>query len=97
MLFITFLSLFFQGGAIAEGAAAYINIPGSQSTVYAGGTLSEDFTGTAALRDHTSGTVRATGQVFHVTVNTYDAAAAVLGFSLVYTQLPCAGTSTNSD
>jgi len=81
-------------GTTATGSEAYIGIPGSVNQNYGGTHLSEDTTTTAADQDTTSGSIQANGMPFQVVVNTYGAAAGVLGFNLVYNQVPCSSGIT---
>ena len=77
-------------GATATASEAYLGIPGSVNQNYGGAHLTEDSeSAITAQQDTTSGAVQANGQPFQIVVNTYGAAAGVLGFNLVYNQVPC--------
>ena len=81
-------------------------IPGSEQTSYGGAALTDDgvaemvtiATINYSIRDHTGSAVRASGQLFQVSVNTYGTlTSAVTGFDLLYNQVPCAGTGNAVD
>ena len=82
-------------------------IPGSQWTSYGGAALVDDAVAAStpggspaiakATRDETPSAVRASGQLFQISVNTYDSAATILGFDLLYNQVPCGGTGNPLD
>ena len=81
-------------GTTATGSEAYLGIPGSVNQNYGGTHLSEDSNTIAANQDTTSGSIQANGMPFQVVVNTYGAAAGVLGFNLVYNHVPCSSGVT---
>ena len=65
---------------------------GSANSLYGGLTFSEDATTIADNIDESSSGVRAYGMPFTLGVNTYDVAdAQVMGFNLVWNELPCGG------
>ena len=79
------------GGLRASASNVYISIPGSANQLYGGLHLSDDPTTIAANIDEVSSGVQAFGMPFQLTVNSYGVAdAAVMGFNLIYNQLPCA-------
>jgi len=80
------------GGSTASASDVYLSIPGSANSLYGGLTFSEDATTIADNIDESSSGVRAYGMPFTLGVNTYDVAnAEVMGFNLVWNQLPCGG------
>ena len=75
-----------------NGALIKSIILGSANSLYGGLTFSEDATTIADNIDESSSGVRAYGMPFTLGVNTYDVAnAEVMGFNLVWNQLPCGG------
>ena len=85
---------FFQLGVAATASQAYLHIPGSTHGDYGGIVLTDEATTIANDKDITGAAVRATGQLFHIQVNTYGtnaatAAAPITGFHLVWNQVPC--------
>merc|ERR1711993_113977 len=80
------------GGSTASASDVYLSIPGSANSLYGGLTFSEDATTIADNIDESSSGVRAYGMPFTLGVNTYDVAdAQVMGFNLVWNELPCGG------
>ena len=76
---------------------AYLTIPGTVNTNYGGIVLTDDANAIAASKETVGSAIRATGQLFHVQVNTNGANAAtatiaITGFHLVWNQLPCSNT-----
>ena len=69
-------------------------ISGSANSLYGGLAFSDDSTTIAVNIDESSSSVQAYGMPFTLGVNTYGVAdAAVMGFNLVYNQLPCGGST----
>jgi len=82
------------GGVDASASAVYLSIPGSANSLYGGLAFSDDNSAIAANIDETSSSVQAYGMPFTLGVNSYGVAdAAVMGFNLVYNQIPCGGST----
>merc|ERR550532_1574804 len=81
-------------GLTASASAVYLSIPGSANSLYGGLAFNDDAATIAAIVDETSSSVQAYGMPFTLGVNSYGVAdAAVMGFNLVYNQLPCGGST----